>query len=663
MSVSADPGEAPPEDAESAPTTPPDAEPEIDTSQQAPHQHDRSKIGGAYLRALALGALGVVYGDIGTSPLYSMREALHTGGLVVNPENIMGLVSLIFWSLMIVVCAKYLLLVMRAEHHGEGGILALTALVSESSCRQARHFPLLLSLGLFGTALLYGDGIITPAISVLSAVEGLELITPAFTPYIVPLTLVILVGLFCVQYKGTDSVGKMFGPVMLVWFLSLAALGIYQLVQAPQVLAAFNPWHSISFFLNNGWTGFLVLGSVFLVVTGGEALYADMGHFGRKPIQLAWFLVAFPSLILNYLGQGALMLRDEHAIENPFFRAAPSWALYPVVGLATVATIIASQALISAVFSLTVQAIQLGYLPRMQILHTSDTEKGQIYVPAVNWALMAACLALVISFRTSSNLAAAYGIAVTATMLITTILFGMLLVYGWNWSKPKALAVCGFFAVIECTFFSANIVKVLKGGWFPLVVGAAVYILMSTWKAGRAFIFQLLQRRTVPLKQLLARLSEEDIHRFDGVGVFMYGNPEGTPPALLANLSHNHTLPNRVVILSVEVTGFPYVPEARRLVVTPLEQGFYRIQLRFGFREKPDVIDPLRAVVLDGEPLRPERASYFVGRETVIPRHGGVMPYWREALFAAMTRNALNATSFFGIPPDCVVELGTQLEM
>jgi KUP system potassium uptake protein len=631
--------------------------------EQAHPEPTAKTLQGAYLRALALGALGVVYGDIGTSPLYSIREALHTGGLAVNPENILGVLSLIFWSLLLVVCLKYLLLVMRADHHGEGGILALTALVGESKCRHTRPYGLLLSLGLFGTALLYGDGIITPAISVLSAVEGLELITPAFQPYIVPATLAILVALFSVQYKGTASVGKLFGPIMLVWFSVLALLGVYQLVQQPSVLAAFNPWHSLTFFWRNGWTGFLVLGSVFLVVTGGEALYADMGHFGRKPIQLAWFFVAFPALLLNYLGQGALMLRNQEAIHNPFFLMAPGWALYPVVALATVATIIASQALISAVFSLTVQAIQLGYLPRMQILHTSDTEKGQIYVPSVNWMLMVACLALVIGFRTSSNLAAAYGIAVTATMLITTILFGMLLVYSWNWSRAKALAVCGFFLVIEVTFFSANIVKVFKGGWFPLVVGAAVYLLMSTWKMGRACLFQLLQRRSVPLSQLLQRLQEEDVHRHEGVGVFMYGNPHGTPPALLANLSHNHTLPRKVVILSVEMTGFPYVEPDQRVSVTPLQSGFYRIGLRFGFREKPDVLAPLSSVLLDGEPLRPERASYFVGRETLIPRRGGMMPYWREAIFAVMTRNALNATSFFEIPPDCVVELGTQLEM
>jgi KUP system potassium uptake protein len=375
------------------------------------------------LRKLAIGALGVVYGDIGTSPLYSIREALHSGHLTIDSANIIGVLSLIFWSLMVVVCLKYLLLVMRAEHHGEGGIMALTALVSETKAKDGKFFWLTISLGLFGTALLYGDGMITPAISVLSAIEGIELITPAVTPYVTHITIGILVGLFAFQYKGTDSVGRLFGPVMLVWFATLAALGLYQLVQQPSVLTALNPWHSLTFFFRNGWTGFLVLGSVFLVVTGGEALYADMGHFGRKPIQWAWFVVAFPALMLNYLGQGSLMLREPAAASNPFFLMAPSWARYPVVGLATLATIIASQALISAVFSLTLQAVQLGYLPRLKVIHTSDTERGQIYIPAVNWALMLACLSLVIGFKSSSNLAAAYGIAVTATMLITTILF------------------------------------------------------------------------------------------------------------------------------------------------------------------------------------------------------------------------------------------------
>jgi KUP system potassium uptake protein len=409
----------------------------------------------------------------------------------------------------------------------------------------------------------------------------------------------------------------------------------------------------------------LVLGSVFLVVTGGEALYADMGHFGRKPIQKAWFYVAFPALVLNYLGQGALLLRQPEAVSNPFFLMAPGWALYAVVALATVATIIASQALISAVFSLTVQAIQLGYLPRMQILYTSDTEKGQIYVPAVNWILMLACLALVVGFQTSSNLAAAYGVAVTATMLITTLLFYSFLIQNWCWPRWKALPVCSFFLAIEFTFFSANIVKVFKGGWFPLLVGALIYTMMSTWKRGRAILSSLLQQRVVPLETLQRRLQEEQTHRHEGVGVFMVGNPETTPPALLANLSHNHTLHRQVIILSVLINKeMPYCV-GPRLQHCGLEQGFHRVQVFFGYREKPDLMPVLRQLRLDGEPFLPERASFFVGRETVIPRrhlHSG-MAYWQEVLFATMTRNALDATSFFGIPPDCVVELGTQLEI
>lgn len=613
---------------------------------------------GAYLKALALGALGVVYGDIGTSPLYSMREALHTGHIETSAANIVGVLSLIFYSLVFVVCIKYLLMVMRADHQGEGGILALTALVAESKVKAGP----LLALGLFGTALLYGDGVITPAISVLSAVEGLELITPRFTPHIGTLTLAILIALFSVQYKGTDKVGRLFGPIMLVWFLTLGSLGLYQLFQQPSILQAVNPLHALNFFVRNGWTGFLVLGSVFLVVTGGEALYADMGHFGRRPIQLAWFGLAFPALMLNYLGQGALLLRDPAAVSNPFFLMAPKWALTPVVLLATVATIIASQALISAVFSLTVQAIQLGYLPRLQILHTSDTEKGQIYVPTINWILMTACLALVVGFKTSSNLAAAYGIAVTATMLITTMLFWMFLVHVWNWSHLKAGLVCGLFLLIEFTFFAANIVKVLAGGWFPLLVGAGIYTMMSTWKTGRAILWKIMQNRTQPLETVMQRIREEEVHRHSGVGIFMVGNPDGTPQALMANLIHNHTLHETVIILSVQITGAPYASNAERMTIESLGQGFYRCLVRFGYRETPDVLPILRQIAIEGQLLQPEKASFFVGKETVIPNRTH-MSYWREVLFAFLTRNALNATTFFGIPPDCVVELGTQLEI
>jgi KUP system potassium uptake protein len=564
---------------------------------------------------------------------------------------------------MVVVCLKYLLLVMRAEHHGEGGIMALTALVSETKAKDGKFFWLTISLGLFGTALLYGDGMITPAISVLSAIEGIELITPAVTPYVTHITIGILVGLFAFQYKGTDSVGRLFGPVMLVWFATLAALGLYQLVQQPSVLTALNPWHSLTFFFRNGWTGFLVLGSVFLVVTGGEALYADMGHFGRKPIQWAWFVVAFPALMLNYLGQGSLMLREPAAASNPFFLMAPSWARYPVVGLATLATIIASQALISAVFSLTLQAVQLGYLPRLKVIHTSDTERGQIYIPAVNWALMLACLSLVIGFKSSSNLAAAYGIAVTATMLITTILFWNLLIRGWGWSPVRAGLVCGFFLVIELTFFSANVVKLFNGGWFPMLVGVVVYMLMTTWKNGRLLISSLLQKRTMPLTDLLDRLPSEGVCRVSGLGIFMYGNTTGTPPALLANIRHNHALHETVIILSVEISGYPYVEESQQLNVTALGSGFWRVQLRFGYQDRTDVLKALRRVKLNEQAIIPEEASFFVGRETVIPRRElhSTMPYRQEKLFASMSRNALDATSYFGIPPECVVELGTQI--
>jgi KUP system potassium uptake protein len=554
---------------------------------------------------------------------------------------------------------------MRAEHHGEGGIMALTALVSETKAKNSKRFWVVIALGLFGTALLYGDGMITPAISVLSAVEGLELLTPAVAPYVTHITMAILVGLFAFQYKGTDSVGRLFGPIMLVWFATLAALGLYQLVQQPSVLQALNPWHSLVFFWRNGWTGFLVLGSVFLVVTGGEALYADMGHFGRKPIQLAWFTVAFPALMLNYLGQGALMLRLPDTASNPFFLMAPSWGLYPLVGLATLATIIASQALISAVFSLTVQAVQLGYLPRLKVIHTSDTEKGQIYVPAVNWALMVACLSLVLGFKTSSNLAAAYGIAVTATMLITTLLFWTLLINGWRWSPMRAGLVCGFFLVIELTFFFANIVKLFNGGWFPMAVGIVVYLLMSTWKTGRTLICNLLQERSMPIEDLLDGLSSRSIQRVSGLGIFMYGNPQGTPPALLANIRHNHALHQKVVILSVEIAGYPYIDSSQRLDVTNLGSGFWRVQLRFGYQDRTDVMDALRGITLDGELIVPEKASFFVGRETVIPRRElrSPMLHWQEKLFAGMSRNAVSATSYFGIPAECVVEFGTQLEI
>lgn len=628
------------------------------------HQHHRS--GAGYTATMALAALGVVYGDIGTSPLYAVRESLHQGhGVMVSGANVTGVISLIFWSLVMVICIKYLFMVLRADHHGEGGILALTALVGGTSAGGSRKLALLTTVGLFGTALLFGDGMITPAISVLSAVEGLEFILPQSKPYIIPITILILGALFGMQSRGTATVGRIFGPMVLIWFATLTGLGLYEVVQEPSILGALSPHHGFTFFLRNGWHGFLVLGSVFLVVTGGEALYADMGHFGRKPIQLAWFWVAFPALMINYLGQGALLLRNPEAISNPFFLMGPRWALTWVVAIATLATVIASQALISGVFSLSMQAVQLGYLPRLEILHTSATERGQIYVPSLNWLLMFCCVGLVVGFGSSSNLAAAYGVAVTATMLITTVLFFCLLIYSWKWPVYLAASVCSVFLLIELVFFAANVVKIPEGGWFPLMIGWAIFILMSTWKIGRKLLYRLLQGRTIPLQKLLDRLQDEPVNRIPGTAIFMYGNRTGTPPALLANLDHNSILHERVVLVAVETADVPTVLDADRVEVIPVADGFYRIVARFGFMEKPELPCVLHNLDLGGIPLLVHESTFFLGRETVIPRKDRLsgMSHWREKLFAIMTRNAMDATSFFALPPDRVVELGTQLEI
>lgn len=662
------------EETAAAPPTPPateepesesQAEPDTSPEPVAQESHQRRQ-GARYTAILALAALGVVYGDIGTSPLYAVRESLHPGhGVLVSPENVTGVISLIFWSMVMVICIKYLFMVLRADHHGEGGILALTALVGGTSVGGTRKGLLLVTLGLFGTSLLFGDGMITPAISVLSAVEGLEYILPQSKPHILQCTVLILAALFAVQSRGTATVGKIFGPLVLVWFATLTALGLYELVQAPAILAALSPHHGLTFFLRNGWPGFLVLGSVFLVVTGGEALYADMGHFGRKPIQLAWFFVAFPALMINYLGQGALLLRQPETISNPFFLMGPRWALSWVVIIATLATVIASQALISGVFSLSMQAVQLGYLPRLEILHTSARERGQVYVPGLNWLLMFCCIGLVMGFRSSTNLAAAYGVAVTATMLITTVLFFCLLIYGWNWRPLLAAAVCGLFLLIELVFFAANVVKIPEGGWFPLLTGWGIFILMSTWKKGRSLLYQLLQNRTVPLQKLLERIQTEPVNRIPGTAIFMYGNRTGTPPALLANLDHNQILHERVVLVAVETADVPTVPTEEKVEVSPIAEGFFRIVVRFGFLEKPELPPLLHGLDLNGSPLRVHESTFFLGRETVIPRKERFsgMGHWREKLFALMTRNALDATSFFALPHDRVVELGTQLEI
>lgn len=631
------------------------------------HSADQSK---RYMMVLSLAALGVVYGDIGTSPLYAIRECFHgLHPIDPTPDNILGVLSLIFWALLLVISIKYLIFILRADNHGEGGILALMALVTkipgiqQSNSNERGRKWMLIMMGLFGAALLYGDGMITPAISVLSAVEGLNVATPVFEPYVIPITIVILVGLFLIQKRGTASVGSIFGPVTLLWFLVLSMLGIAQIVRTPEVLGAVNPVHAVTFFVENGWRGFLVLGTVFLVVTGGEALYADMGHFGRRPIRLTWFSVVLPSLLLNYFGQGALLIREPGMAENPFYRMAPHWALYPMVVLATAATVIASQALISGVFSLSRQAVQLGYSPRLKIEHTSSLEIGQIYIPSINWGLMLSCIGLVIGFGSSSNLAAAYGVSVTATMVITTILFYVIARHSWKWKAATALIVSGIFLIIDLSFFGANIIKVAHGGWFPLVVAAFIFTLMSTWKTGRRILAQRLRAGELPIEKFLDDISGRQLVRVPGMAVFMYGNVNGTPPALLHNIKHNKVLHDQVVILTVNTEAMPHVPKDRRVEVTELREGFWRVVAHYGFMEDPDIPQMLKSLKVPQLDFNPMHTTFFLGREALIVTKRPGMAVWREKIFAAMSRNARGATSFFGLPPNRVVEFGTQVEI
>jgi KUP system potassium uptake protein len=626
-----------------------------------PPPHPRGK----YLVYLAFGTLGVVFGDIGTSPLYAFREAFHENyGLGVTPPNVLGVLSLIFWALIIVISIKYLTFVLRADNQGEGGIVALTALVSprgQGLLRGRRR--LLVLLGLFGASLLYGDGVITPAISVLAAVEGLEVVTPFFDPYVVPITVAILVGLFALQRRGTGRVGQMFGPITLVWFITLAVLGSVQIARYPAVLAAVSPLHAAHFFLRNRWQGFLVLGSVFLVVTGGEALYADMGHFGRFPIRLTWFTIVLPSLLLNYFGQGALIIHRPAAITQPFFELAPGWAMLPLVVLATAATVIASQAVISGTFSLTRQAVQLGYLPRVAVDHTSAREIGQIYIPAVNWALMLACIALVLGFRSSGGLAAAYGVAVTTDMVFTTLLFTAVALTRWKWGWGPALGLALGFIAVDLAFWGANLTKIPAGGWFPLLIAAGVFTMMTTWKRGREILRERLTAMLLPFDHFVRDLAADRITRVPGTAVFMSSKPGATPLALLHNLKHNKVLHERVVLLSVETEGVPYVPRAQRTELEQLDNGFNRLILHYGFMEDPDVPRGLALARRDGLEFHPMETSYFLGRERFIVTDRPGMAHWREHLFALMSRNARNATDFFRLPPNRVVELGAQLEI
>ena len=615
---------------------------------------------------LALGALGVVYGDIGTSPLYALRSCF-TGPTGVEPsrENVLGVLSLIFWALALLVSAKYIALVLRADNRGEGGILALMALAFPERER-AKATPavwVFTMLGIFGAALLYGDGLITPAITVLGAVEGLEVATPFFKPYTVPLSVLVLVALFSVQRVGTGGVGRVFGWGMLLWFASIAALGVSELCRAPEVLAAISPHHGVRFFLSNGWRGFHVLGSVFLVLTGAEALYADMGHFGRQPIRLAWFALVLPALFLNYLGQGALVLHHPEAASNPFYRLAPSWALYPLVGLATCAAVIASQALISGSFSLTLQAVQLGYAPRVAIAHTSSAERGQIYIPLVNWALMVACIGLVISFRSSDNLAAAYGIAVVLTMVITTCLFFFTARRLWGWSSILTGGLCAIFLAAELAFLGANLIKLGHGGGFPLVFGLLGFTLLSTWKTGRARLRQRLANTLLPIKDFLENVLEAEPLRVKGTAVFLAGNSEGTPLALLHNLKHNRILHERVILLTMLVEEVPYVEKERRVEVTDLGRTFYRVIGRYGFMEAPQVPEILALCKPYGLNVREMGTTFFLSRETIIAGRRRGLARWRKHLFALMSRNAQPATAYYRLPVNRVVELGVQIEI
>ncbi len=642
---------------------------------------------------LMLAALGVVYGDIGTSPLYAIKECFspesihHVGA---TPENVLGVLSLVFWSLMMIVTVKYLTFVMRADNEGQGGILALLALVPPKGGRREGR-PILLPLVLFGAALLYGDGVITPAISVLSAVEGLNEAAPSLKPVIVPLTCGVLIGLFLVQKRGTAGVGAVFGPLMIVWFSTISVLGIRAIAGNPVVFKALNPLYAVAFFAHNQGHGFLILGSVVLCITGGEALYADMGHFGRRPIRMSWFAMVLPALLLNYFGQGALLLQNPAAAKSPFYALVPSWALYPVIAIATAATVIASQALISGAFSLTQQAVQLGYFPRVTIIHTSKESEGQIYIPEVNWALLVACIALVLVFQTSTNLAAAYGIAVTGTMGITTLVYFVVITERWKWPLWRAVPLLLVFLFFDIGYFAANLAKLFPfdrlfevnnpvhqaeglpahvvagshgyGGWAPIVMGTVVFTMMTTWKTGRAALYEFIQSAALPIQSFLDDLADRGLHRVKGTAVFMSSNPGATPSVLLHHVKHNKVLHEQVVLLCIQSERVPEVPLDRRVEVTDMGQGIFQVVARFGFMQTPNVPSVMETCKKHGIRYEVNNTSYYLGRETLLTTGRARMSRWRKALFAFLSRNARPATAYFGLPPNRVVELGMQVDL
>ncbi len=626
-------------------------------------QHKKSS-----LVALTMAAVGIVYGDIGTSPLYTLKTIFAPEhGLILNTPNLLGIISLIFWGLTLIVSLKYVTLVLRADNRGEGGIMALMALALSSVKKSSGWYGLLVLTGVVGAALFYGDSVITPAISVLSAVEGLEEATPAFKPYVVGLTIVVLVALYAVQRRGTAGIGRWFGRVMLVWFLTLAVLGLINIVKAPQILAALNPMHALAFLSQNGWIAFVALGAVVLAFTGAEALYADMGHFGKKPIRAAWTTVVFPALALNYLGQGGLLIAHPDAVSNPFYQQLGGHfgdvGIYALVLLATIATVIASQATISGTFSMTKQAIALGFLPRMRVLHTSESEIGQIYMPAVNWLQLMVVLIAVVGFGSSDKLAAAYGIAVTATMLATTILTFFVIRHAWKLNLALCWAATGFFIAIDVMFFSASALKLLHGGWFPLLMGGILFTVMMTWKRGRSLVFQNLQKHAIPLEDFLQSLFVAPPTRVYGTAIFLRGESDGVPHALLHNLSHNKVLHERVVFLTVHMHEEPFVDQAEQVKIVALGHECYQLNVHYGFKDEPDIPKALTLAADHGLPFEMMETSFFIARQTVISTPGEGMAPWREHLFVAMSRNARGAADYYQIPPNRVIELGTQVEI
>ncbi|MDQ2819425.1 MAG: potassium transporter Kup [Pseudomonadota bacterium] len=616
------------------------------------------------LAALTLAAVGIVYGDIGTSPLYTLKTIFDPEhGLALNTPNLLGIVSLIFWGLTMIVSLKYVTLVLRADNRGEGGIMALMALALNSVTRASRWHYVLMIIGVFGATMFYGDSVITPAISVLGAIEGLEVAAPGLENYVVPLTIIVLLALYSVQRRGTAGIGKWFGPIMIIWFAALAIMGVINIAKAPVILHALNPWHALQFMYDNKFIAFVALGAVVLAFTGAEALYADMGHFGKKPIRAAWFMVVFPALALNYLGQGGLLITHPEALSNPFFHQLGSWSVYPLVVLSTMAAVIASQATISGTFSMSKQAIALGLLPRMRILHTSESEIGQIYIPAVNWLQFIVVLIAVVGFGSSDKLAGAYGIAVTATMLATTFLTFFVTRYRWKLPLWLCIGATGFFIVIDIMLFSASTLKLFHGGWFPLLLGTILFTVMMTWKRGRELVFENLQKHAIPLDDFLQSLFVAPPERVDGTAIFLRGESDGVPHALLHNLSHNKVLHERVVFLTVHIIEEPYVPLAEQAKVTALGHNCYQINVSYGFKDEPNI-----PVVLDqcselGLTFEMMETSFFIARQTIISTPGSGMMPWREHLYVAMSRNARGAADYYQVPPNRVIELGTQVEI